>query len=263
MIRTACPSNWLFQYQSKFLSQKHPSDPEEWVFQFIMHTAMIPKAHSLRFELLWFLQLLGFCGSFLWLVGQDCGRDCSGHGKHLGQGGREGGCGHFFSVYCVNHPFFLLYCLSVLMWFWPLTFAPIALILHAFVKLIEPIESNIPDRQERFSSPLCQNMWSWIMDHGSWLQPLPAIRWVVGDGCVSCTRLLFTSSGPPCGGQRLQIMVWGVVTEGLCPNILRIRGIHILQSVGCKFCIFSVYQLRCSLFSSCCNHTAAATLHIT
>ena len=52
---------------------------------------MIPWALSLRFELLWFLQLLGFCGSFLWLVGQDCGRDCSGHGKHLGQGGREGG----------------------------------------------------------------------------------------------------------------------------------------------------------------------------
>ena len=62
--------------------------------------------------LLWFLQLLGFCGSFLWLVGQECGVDCSEHGKHLGQGGREAGRGRrggcFFSDYCVNHPVFLL-----------------------------------------------------------------------------------------------------------------------------------------------------------
>ena len=55
---------------------------------------------------------------------------------------------------------------------------------------------------------------------------------------------------------RLQIMVWGLyVTEGLCPNILRIRGIHILQSEGCKLRIFSVYQFCCSLFSCRCHHT--------
>ena len=167
MIRTACPSNWLFQYQSKFLSQKHPLDPEEWVFQFIMHTAMIPKAHSLRFELLWFLQLLGFCGSFLWLVGQDCGRDCSGHGKHLGQGGREGGCRLFFLVYCVNHPFFLLACLSVLMWFWPLTFAPTS--THSACICQTDWTNWVKcSRQtgEVFKSALSKYV---IMDHGSWI----------------------------------------------------------------------------------------------
>ena len=58
-----------------------------------MHIVMIPWALSLRFELLWFLQLLGFCGSFLWLVGQECGWDCSGMGNTWDrvEGREEGG----------------------------------------------------------------------------------------------------------------------------------------------------------------------------
>ena len=47
----------------------------------------------------------------------------------------------------------------------------------------------------------------------------------------------------------------GVLTEGLCPHILRIRGIHVLQSMGYKHAIFSVYQLHCSFLSCNTAHT--------
>ena len=38
-----------------------------------------------------------------------------GMGNTWDREGGKGGCRLFFSVYCVNHPFFLLACLSVLM----------------------------------------------------------------------------------------------------------------------------------------------------
>ena len=68
----------------------------------------------------------------------------------------------------------------------------------------------------------------------------------MGDGCVSCTRFLTSSSRTE------------TTNQGLCPHILRIRGILLLQSAGCcKRHIFSVYQLLCSLL---CRHTALTLL---
>ena len=104
-------------------------EPLTQMFQLLVIWAMPERKHSflhevlqwslglldlsyLQLVLLRFLQLPGFCGSFLWWVGQERGPDCSEHGKHLGQAGREGAM-LLLSWDCVNHPGLILSSASV------------------------------------------------------------------------------------------------------------------------------------------------------